>query len=327
MTPVTIALVGVQNHGRTILHAIREAGNLELALCCDVDEAALDEVHAETGVSVTASLAAVLESDAEAVALVTPNHLHAAQIAACLEAGKHVFVEKPIANTLADASACMAAAAKRKLTLMVGHNTRRRKVFRELKRIVDSGMLGRIVSIESNLSRHAGLEEGVPEWKLDPERCTLLPMTQLGIHFVDTLHYLFGPVREVYCRGWNGACSGGIVDSTIAMLTLDSGPVATIASSYVTLDEYSFRVFGANGTVACTHSVLTADLEGKPRAIELDFSGEGYESFILQMQEFGDCIRNVSAPETGGEEGYAALAVVEAMRASIASGGPVRMNG
>ena len=208
---------------------------------------------------------------------------------------------------------------------MVGHNTRRRAAFRDGKRILDEGRLGRIVSVDANLSRHAGLEPGAPRWKMDPRMCTLLPMTQLGIHFVDVTEYFFGEIEEVVCHGWNAAVPAGVIDSTIAVMRGTSVPPTIISSFYTAQDTFFYRVFGTDGTMSIRAESLAISSGGVETVV--DFSNEGYGSFIAQMEEFGDCIRHGKEPETSGTVGLRSLRVIEAMRASIEQGYSVSVGG
>jgi predicted dehydrogenase len=147
-------------------------------------------------------------------------------------------------------------------------------------------------------------------------------MMQLGIHFVDTIAYLVSPIRRVSCMASNVAMPRGVYDSIAALLMLDSGIPAVLTSSYVSPDAYFLRIYGTKGMLHC--SPLSLKLETTENGVVTDsrveeFTGEGAESFELQMQEFGECVLNNRLPETGGEEGLRALAVIEAMALSVAT--------
>jgi predicted dehydrogenase len=321
---IGIAQLGVRNHGATILHAITHTSGLRLACCHDTHREALADACSRYGVPAAESYEAILDDPSiDAVALVTPNHLHCEQMLQAFAHGKHVFVEKPIANTVAEAEECIRAANAADRVLLVGHNMRRRHSFREAKRWIDEGRLGAIVSVDANLSRHAGLEAGVPSWKLDPALCTLLPMTQLGIHFVDVTEYFFGDADEVFCEGWNAGVPGGAIDSTIAILRGRNIPTTVISSFYTTQETLAYRVHGSEGIMTVGATALHATLNGAPH--DMDFSNEGYHSFIEQMEEFAACIRAEREPETSGESALRALRIVEAMRRSIAARSFVRV--
>jgi UDP-N-acetylglucosamine 3-dehydrogenase len=318
---VRVAQAGVANHGRTILNAVREAGNLELVSCFDINTAANKEAAREFGALAMPTFEKMLDDPTvAAVVLATPNHLHFEQTRKAFAAQKHVFVEKPIATMVADAKIMIDLAKEAGLTLMVGHNTRRRQVFRRAKALLDEGRIGRVAAVEANLSRPAGLLPGLPPWKADPKTSGLLPMMQLGIHFVDTVHYLLGPVESVSCFATNTAMPNDVLDSAAAILRLASGTPVSLTSSYVSADAYFLRIYGTEGTIHCAPLKMRLELleRGEYKETqEEDFGGEGAGSYILQMREFGECVQKRSRPETGGEEGLQALAVVEAMARSV----------
>lgn len=173
-----------------------------------------------------------------------------------------------------------------------------------------------------NMSRPVGIRAGLPAWKTDPNAANLVPMTQLGIHFADTIDYLLGPVARVGCVANNAAMSGGALDSVSSILQLESGVPVTLSGSYVTPDEYFLRIYGTKGILHCSVNGLKLDLlEGDTlrTALTKEFPNEGFSSYREQMNEFGDCIMNSKQPETGGPEGLRALAVIEAMVQSIAT--------
>lgn len=318
---ISIGLVGVANHGNTILNAITASPNLALVSCFDTNTAAAEQVGRRFSARVAASYDDLIrDPKLEAVALVTPNHLHADQARKAAAEKKHVFVEKPITNSIADARTMIRTFKDAGLVLMVGHNTRRRQVFRRAKEILGKGMIGTVVALEGNLSRPAGLQPGLPPWKADPKACPLLPMTQLGIHLVDTAEYLVSPVRSVSCAATRVAMPGNVYDTTAAVLQLESGVPFALSSYYVSPDAYFLRIYGTRGLLHCYPTSLRLELTegGEPSEVREETFEEGAGSYNLQMQEFGDCILHRREPETGGREGLRALAVIEAMTQSVA---------
>jgi predicted dehydrogenase len=320
-TKVRIAQAGIANHGRTIVNATRDAGNLTLVSCYDINTAANEAVAKEFGVTAAAGYDQMVEDAAvDAVSLVTPNHLHLDQIRKAAARKKHIFVDKPITNTVAEAREAIGIAQRAGVVLMVGHNTRRRQVFRRAKALLAEKRIGDIVAVEANLSRPAGLQAGLPAWKADRRTCALLPMMQLGIHFVDAVEYLIGPVERVSCFAGNIAMPNQVYDSTAAILQLKSGVPVSLTSYYVSADAYFVRIYGTQGTIHCYPTELRLDLleNGEMMAsTEEEFNSEGAGSYILQMKEFGDCVLHGMQPETGGEQGLRALAVIEAMEKSV----------
>jgi len=330
MSTVRIGLVGVANHGVTILSAIRDSGTLALASCFDINTAAMQAVARQHGARPAASYEDLLNDPAlDAVALVTPNHLHLEQIRLATRAGKHVFVEKPIANLVSEGKEIVRLAAVARRVLFVGHNTRRRQVYRRAAQLISAGTIGTVAAVEGNLSRPAGILPGLPPWKADPNTCPLLPMMQLGIHLVDTVEYLLGPVEEVSCIAANIAMPGAVYDTTAALLKLASGVPFSLTSYYVTPDAFFLRIYGTQGLLHCTPTHLHIELLDGGSVAEVrdeDFPQEGLQSYVLQMREFAECISTGRTPETDGAGALRALAAIEAMTRSVEERRTVRIS-
>jgi len=323
--------VGITSHGVTILNAIKAAPNLDLVSVFDIKSDEVKRVSKELGIHPASSFEELVSvPEVDAVALVTPNHLHAAQVKQAVKQGKHVFVEKPLALTVREAKRMIRDMEEAGLVMMVGHNTRRRLVFRRAKKILDENRLGTIVAIEMNVSRPAGLFADLPAWKADPKITALLPMTQLGIHFIDTVHYLFETrTVRVGCIAKNIAMKGGAHDATTSILELESGIPATLSCYYSTPDVYYIRIYGTDGILDCQNNSLQLQLLRNgvlQTELEEDFRSEGYASFEEEMREFGSCIADGVKPETGGEEGLQALAVIEGMVHSLNSNAIVNID-
>ncbi len=323
-TKVNIALAGVSNHGNTILEAILANENLHLVSCFDTNTSAMESTAGRIGIKAASGYSElVADPDIEAVALATPNHVHLDQVREAASRKKHVFLEKPIANSMADAREIVRSINEAGLILSIGHNSRRKRTFRTAKKLLEEGKIGVVVGVDANLSRPAGLQEGLPEWKADARTCPLLPMMQLGIHFIDTISYLVGTVSRVACLASRLAMKGSALDTTAAVMQLESGVTATLSSHYITPETYSVKIYGTKGIIRCTPTALQLERTDDYRKSEFtdyDFSDEGMESYILEMKEFGDCIIGGTKPEIDGETGLRALACIEAMLRSYETG-------
>lgn len=321
---IRIGLVGVANHGNTILQAIVRSPNLTLVSCFDVNEEAMNTVARQYGADAAPDYDTLIrDENLDAVALVTPNHLHLEQVEKAAKNGKHVFLEKPIANTVLEGKEIIQIMRDAACILSVGHNTRRKPTFRKVKKLLDNNVIGNVVGVEANLSRPAGLQEGLPAWKADAKTCPLLPMMQLGIHFVDTIRYLIDPVKSVSCIAGRVAMTGNVYDSSAALLHLSSGIPAVLSSYYVSPETYFMKIYGTSGIIHCTNEHLRVDVtkDYKNYSVsEDDFPDEGMVSYIEEMTEFADCILQNKEPETDGAVGLEALAVIEAMMQSAETG-------
>ena len=181
--PVRVAIAGLGGHGKTIQAAVERAADLRVTAVFDPAEAEAEAAASRFGCARAASYEAMLaRDDVDAVVLVTPNHLHRAQVEAALAAGLDVFVEKPIANTVADGRAMAEAADTAGQIMMVGHNMRFSRTAAWARETLAAGRLGEVVSFEIHFSAANTRHLAADAWRLRPDQCPLLPVMQLGIH-------------------------------------------------------------------------------------------------------------------------------------------------
>lgn len=322
--PKRIGLVGLGGHGRRIQDALAAVDGLQVVAVFD-PKVAEAKVAAERfdAVPTTTYDALLRHNELDAVVLVTPNALHRQQTVAAVAAGLDVFVEKPIANTVADADTMVDAAHQAGRILMVGHNIRWGRAARTAKAWLDGGKLGEVVSVEIHYSADNVQKGTHVGWRSNPDLCPLLPMMQLGIHAVDLVHYLLGPINHVYAHSRSVLTVGGVVDNVTATYTLASGVVGTAISNYCTPDRFELRL-------SCTKGILELNwiphtltwLPRGARTIEPehhDYSAFDLEDMVAQFQAFADALRTRKPPETDGQAGRQALAVVEAMARSASA--------
>jgi predicted dehydrogenase len=334
VSAVGVALIGTGMFAGHVARAAARTPSVELVTCFSRDPARREAFAAEAGCEAAASFEAAIEDPrVEAVLLVTPNFAHAEQAAACAARGKHVFVEKPIADTLPDGAAIRAACEEAGVALLVGHGLRRLGAARAVKRLVDEGALGRVVQADLNFSLTGTLR---PEsWRYRRETCPGGPLLQLGVHHADTLLYWLGPAARVHGSFARLVTEAEIDDVGVALVELESGARATIASSYVSPKTYTARLLG-------TEAVLdfAADASVWPRAELLDGATtlrlttaegtrdvpfEARDPLAEELDELARCARGEAEPETGAAEALAALAVVLGAVESDATGAPVAL--
>jgi predicted dehydrogenase len=322
-SPVRLALVGAGGHGHAIQDAIEDTEIVDLRAVYDVDETAMREAAERFEGDPAASYEALLRrDDLEAVVLATPNALHRSQAEAAFQAGLHVLVEKPIANTVADGRAMIEAAETADRLLMVGHDMRRSRGPRKTRRVLEKGGLGEVISMEIHFSMDTVQHLPPDSWRLQPDQCPLLPIMQLGIHGIDLVHYFFGPITEVFAFTRSAAAPPGVVDSVAATFRTENGLQGTLISNYCTQPTFEYRITGTEATLRSNAHKLwfqtgenTTKHGGGPAELE-DFSAHSHESYARQMEAFGRAIREGTDPETDGWVALQALAVVEALRRS-----------
>ena len=192
-----VGQVGVGGRGNGIMAGVLQSDNLELACIQDVDEKAVEKALQKHPCQVCSSFEEMLALDVDAVLLILPNFLHESFTVQAAEAGKHVFVEKPIANRLDEAGRMIAACRDHDVLLSVGHSDRHRGRCRVLAKLVQDGVLGDMCGFQA-CNSHDNAKRSDKHWKTDPEMTPCVPLMQLGIHQIDTLRSLFGDVASVF---------------------------------------------------------------------------------------------------------------------------------
>src|SRR5262249_34907485 len=152
-------------------------------------------------------------SDVQAVVLATPHSQHCDEIVAAAEAGKHVFVEKPLGLSREDAERAVAACAERKLTLAVGYNWRFQPARREIKAMLADGRLGRLLRLEGNFCGPSVYRFGREHWRHDREEVPAGGMTGRGVHVVDAMLCLAGHIDAVSSQSLRLARDFGMDDT------------------------------------------------------------------------------------------------------------------
>jgi predicted dehydrogenase len=222
MRPVGLGLVGVGMWGRKMAAAAERAGGVGLVTCFARDEAARLDAAQAFRCRAADSLDTLLDdSDVEAVLVVTPNHTHAEIAVAAAERGRHVFVEKPIADSLADGLRAAEASQRAGVLLFVGHSFRGLGAARAAATAIGEGALGEIVLAEANFSLPGAFAPG--SWRSRRETLPAGPMTQLGVHHADTLQAWIGPAISVMGSMTHMAAAAEIDDVAVALLEHASG--------------------------------------------------------------------------------------------------------
>lgn len=318
---VGLASVGLGWWGNVLAEAAVAVGG-DIVAAYARTAATRDEFASKYSCRSASSLEEVLaDPEVDAILLATPNASHAEYIVAAAEAGKHVFVEKPFTLTVADGKRSIAAMESAGTVLCVGHNKRRQPANRRLKQIIDAGELGRLISIETNVTKSNahGFKEGY--WRADRTEAPLGSMTSLGVHMIDTMHYLFGPIRRVSTFTAELIEQPPIDHITTTIYEFESGPLGYLGTSFVSPDTTSVGVRGTEGA-----AFNEDDGERFFRQVGADAAGrseepiERLDTIADEMEEFLRSVKGETTPETGGAEGLEVIAVMEAMVASSESG-------
>ncbi len=336
--PVGVATVGIGWWSTPIAQAVQKSPKLHMVTCY-TRTAEKRKAFAEAyGCGQSESYEAVLENpEVEGVLLTTPNSGHGEQILQALKAGKHVFVEKPLTNTIPEAKEVAAAHKGSGLTILSGHCYRRSAGHRAARRLIDEGRLGKLIMAECNFSVGVGASLTPDKWRYFDAECPGGPLTQIGIHHADTLAYLLGPIRRVTGVFSKLDTPAEVDDVHMSLLEFESGALGYLGCSFATPLVYTFNLFGTQANL-----YMTADRTDPANTEELDRATQIYlqekgspervpvelelgDMVTEEMDEFADCIRDGKAPETGVAEGVRASGFVHATIRSAKEGRPVEI--
>ncbi len=331
--PVGLALIGLGSKwGRQLAAAIQRVAAVELKSCYARSPETRRRFAEEFGAFDAPSLDAALAAPGvEAAVVAAPGHNHLEIAEASVRHGLHVFMEKPVALNLADARRMIDLCQQAGRVLLVNHEMRRLGSSRAMKRLIDEGRLGKVVTAMASLTLAGTFQPD--NWRCHRETNPAGALMQLGIHQIETLMYLLGPVASVYGFLAHVAAPADIDDVGMVQLVFENGVRAAVASSYVSPKGYALYLYGAAGNIECN-----ADMTIWPDALRVDSTTslklatpqgrqdvpiEPQDALAQQFEEFARSVRGGAPPETGAAEGLAALAVVEAAMRSHEIGLPV----
>lgn len=319
---IRIGLIGCGSISRAHARGYLKLPELfEVVACCDERKELSEERAQQLGAKlVTTDYRDVIaREDIDAVDICLPHHLHAEVAIAAAEAGKHVLVEKPIANTLDQADAMIEAAKKAGIILMVAHNERYMPIYRKVKELVEQGILGRVFLARADHNQFIQISHR--HWLWQKETAGGGVLIGSGIHRVDILRWLIGEIVRV----WHlqvivpERFSDEVEAASTTIFEFANGAIGELTcnwSAYAAPSAPWYELLWLYGTEGSLHNVggLFVASEKWPewrgRFVQIPLPEE--DSFVNEILHFGECIREGKTPLTSGEEGRKSLAVVVA---------------
>ena len=311
--PLRVASLGLGWWSDVLADAINRSGKLKITACYSRSEEKRAAFAAKYGCRAVPSYEAILDDkDIEAVINTTPNGVHLETTRAAADAGKHVFLDKPIANTVSDGRRITEICRKARVVLALGYQRRRESQFRWIKRQIDEGLFGKLVNAEANISRDRLGKIDLGSWRYQAAGMPGGVMLQIGIHYTDVLEYLLGPVKAVSGRFARLVLPGDNPDVASLVLEHENGALSTLNASYASASEYYLmNIYGKEATAYYDmFEGLRMLKRGEEKPVKVPFANK--DTIAEELEEFADAIRNGGAPEIGGEYATTSLAVIRA---------------
>jgi len=330
---INAAVIGLGWWGRHLVESVQGSSErIRFVRAADVAPDSAQEFAARHRLRLSADYADVLaDPNVQAVVLTTPHAWHAEQAIQAAEAGKHVFVEKPLALSGSDAARVVAACEKAGVVLGVGHERRFEPALIEIRKMIAAGVLGTIMHAEAHFSHDSLASLDVGNWRLAAEHAPAAGMTAMGVHLTDTLIDMLGPVDHLYAETAKQAMAAPGGDVVSVLLKFRSGATGFVASILKTPFFMRLHVFGSDAWVEARDRVRP-EAEG---LVDFTVCRAGGAPETRQIQAIDAARANLeafAAAASGGapypipaNEMIHNVAILEAICASAESGQPARV--
>jgi predicted dehydrogenase len=285
--------VGLGTWGQVLINAVQGKSD-KIRIIAGQTRTSSDEAKAFAdghGFPLVSSFEEVLgRDDVDAVILATPHSLHAEQVQQAAKAGKHVFCEKPFTLNKASAEQSVKACRDAGVVLGVAHNRRFFPAYQALQETVRSGKLGEILHLEGNFSGPSGYSRKEGNWRVEPGESPLGSMAGKGLHAIDAMIGLAGPIERV-----NAVCTRKVLpasdDTTAMLLWFGDGTSGYLGTLDATAFMWRLAVFGSKGWAEmrgqhCLVSRMNEDGEFGEQVTDFDVA----DTPLLELEAFADAV-------------------------------------
>jgi predicted dehydrogenase len=348
------ALIGCGTIAPTHAEALATLPEAQLVACCDIVPEAARAFADRFGLRAMDFTDLLEDREIEAVTICTPSGLHAEVGAACLRAGKHVIVEKPMDVSVEACDRLLEAQKASGKTLAVVSQHRFDPASQRVRKAVDAGALGKphfadvqVLWYRTQEYYDSGNWRGT--WALDGGGCLM----NQGVHTVDLMLWLAGPVATVQAHTRTAAHERiEVEDLVAAALTFENGAIGTLCASTAAYPGFPARLalFGGHGSAVIEGDGLRSlaiqggpEMEGEApgrdavhvaqggtrtataEAALIDSGPRWGDSHRAQLADFIECCRTGKTPLVDGHEGRKAVALVTAVYESARTGQPISL--
>lgn len=266
------AIVGLGWWGRTLVEAVQGSGDAIrfVAGATRTVTPAAQTFVVQHDIRLVDDWQLLLEDQGvDAIILATPHSMHADQVVECARAGKHVFCEKPFALTKADAQRAVDAVTHAGVTLGLGYNRRFHPEMTSLRDRIRSGELGTVLHAEATMTVPNALFLQPAQWRADRDETPCGGLTPLGVHAIDGMIDLCGPIEQVFCQSTRRVVHVNTDDTTSMLFRMKSGSTGYLGTMMATGPGFSFQVFGSKGWVRLDGMTHVAGASSEERRTRL----------------------------------------------------------
>src|SRR5580693_3044557 len=269
---INAAIVGLGWWGKTLVEAVQQDSD-QIHFVAGTTRTKTPEVQAFADAQkfeLVDNLEALYANPkVDAIVLATPHSMHAAQVMAAAAAGKHIFCEKPFALTKESAELAVNAAKNAGVTLGLGYNRRFHPEMTKLRARIRSGELGTILHVEATMTFPNALMLKADAWRADRHETPCGGLTPMGVHAVDGMIDLCGPVDHVFAQSFRRVVAVDADDTTSILFRMKEGMSGYLGTMTATGPGFSFQVFGSKGWVRLEGMTHVAGASSEERRTRL----------------------------------------------------------
>ena len=331
MTTLKGGVIGFGNMGQSLTSYINQykTDEAEIMAACNRGKPNLEVARDKFGLAVTHNAQELVDMNLDFVLVTSPNYAHVDQVVMAAEAGKHVFLEKPIALNLANADRMIQAVESSGVVNAVNYSLRYTNAYLKIKELIDSGQMGDILSIcyfkirgfglYGSGARHAAVvgHEESGGWTVH-DVC----------HNVDFLYWLNGPIKTVYATMQSTAPGPNSEEVVLGNFVFKNGAIGTVGDSVCAIRDRYTQIIGTKASLV---------MSGENEKTELRFHPEGATSAQILpavdtkrpgggVDHFLECIREDKPSPNSIRDSRHSLAVALAMQESARTGQVVQIN-
>ena len=319
---VKVGILGAGGIGNVHARHLRAIPGVEV-LFYEIDSSKADQ-FARAHDARRLNSAKALLAEADIIDLCLPTDVRSDLALEAVATGKPVFLEKPVAGTVADGAKIAEAAAKSGSNVGVGHVVRYFPEYREANRLVKEGKIGKPAAARAR--RGGGLPGKMgATWFQDHQRSGGV-LVDLGVHEFDFLRWTLGEVSSVFARSVGAATMSG-PDYALSTLKFEGGAVAQVESTWMDPGGFrtSFEFSGSGGMIEFdSRNVVTLKTSTAAGSSSEAPLSSGDDPFYLQLSSFVEAVGKGEEPPVGIHDGLKALAIAEAALKSAQTGKAIK---
>lgn len=346
--PFRIAFIGCGGIANHHANYLKKMPGVSIVAGCDIRQIALTTFKERHGVSrlfnsYEKMLKELKPGEVDAISVCTPNGVHAPATVAALKAGYHVLVEKPPAMNAREAETMVSAARKARKQLIIGFQHRFEPRSKVIKDYITAGDFGRILYVRAQALRR----RGIPNFGVFGQKHLQGggPLIDIGVHILETSHYLMGSPKPVTATGNTWTFMGNkpssivstwanwdhktytVEDMAVGMIRFADGAMLTLESSFVAhldKDIFNLQVFGEKGGAIWDISQIFLDHNHYMLSASPNFIGS-WDMWEYKMSHFVEVCRDGRKNESPGEDGLVVQKMLDGIYASAEKKQEVRI--